>query len=336
MSTPSNPQPPPNANTQIRVQAQRRQQGPASIVFTPDLIYLTDSYDGNPYEIVLTGPNGLISPTLLPGGTSTSFAAITTGTNVDATMTVGTGANLGYTGAGVVNANEIGGINVDGNAPTHAGEVLISQPGNTTAVWADPQVQGLYAAGSSITVPPPYTPPTTIQPILIGGADPSGTLRNIAVTPGGAILTVPESEVVTVNNFAWDTGPTPILLTAGVLVPLISIKPQSGATVLFFFTGMDVCILPAMGQYQILKNGALTGASFANVGGSNMQQDTSATMVFGGTRVDSGFSTLGTRTMVYEISMATTDTITLAVQRQSGAINNYGMGALRWTEQAAL
>ena len=42
---------------------------------------------------------------------------------------------LATTGAPVV---------VSGSAPpTHAGEILISQPGNTTAVWADPLVQGI-------------------------------------------------------------------------------------------------------------------------------------------------------------------------------------------------
>src|SRR5208282_4362829 len=45
---------------------------------------------------------------------------------------------------GLINANEIGTILVDGNVPTHAGQLLISQPGNSSAVWADPLVQGTY------------------------------------------------------------------------------------------------------------------------------------------------------------------------------------------------
>ena len=109
-------------------------------------------------------------PANTPNGSS--FSAITSGTNIQATMVVSSGASLEYDpspgATGVVNANEIGTINVDGNLPTHAGQVLISQPGNTTAVWADPQIQGLYPEGSSITNPPAYVAPTTIEPVLLG------------------------------------------------------------------------------------------------------------------------------------------------------------------------
>jgi len=49
--------------------------------------------------------------------------------------------------AGIVGASELmtptDPVVVSGNAPTHAGMLLISQPGNKTAVWADPLVQGL-------------------------------------------------------------------------------------------------------------------------------------------------------------------------------------------------
>src|ERR1035437_3971508 len=62
------------------------------------------------------------------------------------------------------------------NLPTHAGELMISQPGNTSVAFADPLVQGLYAAGSTIASPPAYIDPTTIQPILMGGSQ-SGVLQ---------------------------------------------------------------------------------------------------------------------------------------------------------------
>lgn len=42
-------------------------------------------------------------------------------------------------------------VTVNGNAPTHAGQLLISQPGNTSAVWADPLTQGLYGTGYPVT-----------------------------------------------------------------------------------------------------------------------------------------------------------------------------------------
>jgi hypothetical protein len=117
------------------------------------------------------------------------------------------------------------------------------------------------------------------------------------------------------------------------LHPLISIRPQAAATVFFFLTGMDVFMAPAIGEFQVIKNGVLTGASFSNVPGSNAQEDTSATAVSGGTRADSGYTQNGVRTAAYQIKFSVGDTYTLAVQKQAGVIPQYANGALRWTEQ---
>lgn len=110
--------------------------------------------------------------------------------------------------SGTVNASEIGTITVKGSVPAHAGQLLISQPGNTSAVWADPQVQGLYAAGSSIASPPAYTSPTTICPVGVGGSK-AGVLQyllldssgNLQVSLGGA-TTISVVGTLTNNNAA--------------------------------------------------------------------------------------------------------------------------------------
>lgn len=139
---------------------------------------------------------------------TSSFAAITTGTNIQADMIVSSGAELEYDptpgATGVVNANEIGTIAVAGNVPAHPGQLLISQPGNTSAIWADPQVQGLYAEGNSIIAPPAYTAPTTIQPVLTGVSasdklyalrtcDTFKTFRSQGGTPGQQGIWTPTS-----------------------------------------------------------------------------------------------------------------------------------------------
>jgi hypothetical protein len=131
--------------------------------------------------------SGNVSAYYITSGTTTPFNAVTSGDNTTATMTVDTGASLSFTGSGVVNANEINAINVSGNSPTHAGQLLISQPGNTTALWADPQVQGLYDAGSTISPAPAYAAPTNIQPVLIGGSDGS-VLRNVLTDSSGHLI----------------------------------------------------------------------------------------------------------------------------------------------------
>lgn len=121
------------------------------------------------------------------GLTKVPFSDITTGDNTGALMRVAGLSTLTYYQTGTVNANEIGGIGVAENVPDHPGQILISQPGNETAVWADPQVQGLYAAGSDIDNPPDFIAPTTIQPVLIGGRDPNGKLQDIGVDSAGNI-----------------------------------------------------------------------------------------------------------------------------------------------------
>jgi len=108
---------------------------------------------------------------------------------------------------GLINANEIGTILVDGNVPQHAGQLLISQPGNSSAVWADPQVQGLYPVGSSTTSPPAYTVPTKICPVLVGAADPTGLLQNLNEDASGNLLVSLVGSLATVNTNVtkWDS-----------------------------------------------------------------------------------------------------------------------------------
>ena len=115
-------------------------------------------------------------PSGTPSTISANFGKLTTGDNTKATMTVDSGATLSYVNNGVVNANEIGGIVVNGNTPSHVGQLLISQPGNTTAVWADPLVQGLNAPGTS---------GTGINPVVVGGITQSGLVQTLNTDGAG-------------------------------------------------------------------------------------------------------------------------------------------------------
>lgn len=80
--------------------------------------------------------NTQISP-FAAGSTLSSFGNISDGTNISATMIVGSGATLKYTETGILNSNKIGGIDVAGNVPTSSGQILVSQSGNLTALWTD-------------------------------------------------------------------------------------------------------------------------------------------------------------------------------------------------------
>ena len=75
-------------------------------------------------NITITGswPNQTINAS--GGGGGGSFADLTSGTNTQATMVVGSGAKLTSSGTGIVDANSIGGVPVSPTAPTN-GEMLI-------------------------------------------------------------------------------------------------------------------------------------------------------------------------------------------------------------------
>src|SRR5208282_5309971 len=69
-----------------------------------------------------------------PSNYPTLFGDITTDTNTAATMTVGTGAALTFSGSGVVNANTLFGVALGGTVPTTGWVLTATSP--TTADWA--------------------------------------------------------------------------------------------------------------------------------------------------------------------------------------------------------
>ena len=69
------------------------------------------------------------------GGGGSAFSALTGGTNTAATMLVGTGASLGFTGSGVLNANQIQGIAISGTPS--AGQVPTATS-SSAATWQTP------------------------------------------------------------------------------------------------------------------------------------------------------------------------------------------------------
>lgn len=205
------------------------------------------------------------------GETSTAFNNISTGINTTSALGVGTGASVYYTGSGIVNANEIGSINITGNQPTHAGQLLISQPGNSTAVWADPQVQGLYAAGSSIASPPAYAPPTTIQPVLVGAADQSGNLQPLNVLSNGALdvsvsnfpVTQPVSGSVSITNFPV-TQPISGSVSVTNLSPIITVFNSTQ----FTSTAKTTIWTPTSGKKFRLSKFIITATEDRQIAGS--------------------------------------------------------------------
>lgn len=95
--------------------------------------------------------NGEISASAR-AGIPLSFSAVTTGTNTSATMTVGSGATLTFSGPGVLNANKLYGVAISNTAPT-TGQILTATSA-TTATWS---TGGSSGGGIYPTLTPPVS-----------------------------------------------------------------------------------------------------------------------------------------------------------------------------------
>ena len=142
---------------------------------------------------------GNVSAAYATSGTTVAFGSITSGTNTTATMVVGSGATLTVTGTGVIEATELATntatpVQINLSAPTHQGQLLISQPGNATALWADPFVQGPWVDGTPVVAPGAMGDGTSnIQPVLVAGKGTSlsgkdGKMHSIPLTADGDAL----------------------------------------------------------------------------------------------------------------------------------------------------
>jgi hypothetical protein len=75
-----------------------------------------------------------------------AFNNVTSGSNTTATMTVGSGGTLTFSGTGVVNANEIFGVVISNTAPS-AGQVLTATS-SSAAQWSTPTASGAVNNGT--------------------------------------------------------------------------------------------------------------------------------------------------------------------------------------------
>lgn len=96
--------------------------------------FAVDTTNGDFYNCLFSAWHKISS-----GAGASSFDLLTTGVNVTATMTVGTGATLTFSGSGVNNASQINGVTVTGTPAT--GKIPIATS-SSAAVWADPVVSG--------------------------------------------------------------------------------------------------------------------------------------------------------------------------------------------------
>ena len=261
--------PPPNQSSVFRASLVGSQQ--------TETDSLAQLYKGTPLPVVRHAPfNATTNPVIGAAANSAAknavdealtvltlpFGSVTSGDNTRAAMTVDNGAYQIPHNEGIVGANQLfneSGAEVApicGAAPTHPGEVLISQP-DGSAAFADPLVQGLYAAGSSIFSPPAYIPPTTIQPVLIGGSD---------YASGGSPPATPALQTWKVDakgygyvavESASQSGNAPVALSVGVSSVQVLAANASRKGVNITNTGSDVVCLSFGTNAAVLYSGVV-------------------------------------------------------------------------------
>jgi hypothetical protein len=195
----------------------------------------------NPTSLSATISAALPLLTNIHGSGSPAFSAITTGINTTATMTVGTGATLTFSGAGVINASECNGgacggvpgtpVNaVQFNSPlgTFAGDSQFLYVGSSHLLTVGAPISSLSAfaqgfldlAGSNVNF-------NTLYPAGVTGGSTGGVSIISDVTPGNGDTAIAGLLVVAVNETTGSTGSADSI---GVSISAVA-DPPTGKTV---------------------------------------------------------------------------------------------------------
>jgi len=167
----------------------------------------------------------------------------------------------------------------------------------------------------------------------VAGSD--GTnLQTIKTTTKGTQVVIPadEAEAASLNYFTADSGSTPLSVTGSA--PVLTIQANSAA-IIFLLRGVVFFTGGQQARYQVIKNAALTGATYAATLG-NMNVDTAATSLTGGTVVDAGYTGVNhiDKVLLQAIAAgAPGDTFTIYATAISGTAKVFG--TLSWSEQAS-
>jgi hypothetical protein len=288
---------------------------------------------------VANGVTGVTLPTTGTGPIVLENSPTVATPNLTGNTVITSGNALTFSGTGIVNARDINSIDISGNVPTHEGQVLISQPGNTTAVWADPFVQGVYPPGTNVTTGGLAGGP--INPVLIGGKGADGLLHDISTDNSGVVnvnATLVGSSSVTQGTTPWTIAGDSAsgAANAGNPVKISGVFNTSQPTVT---TGQTVDAQATARGAQIVATGADTFNTTVNA------PLPAGTNVIGHVITDSGSTTAVTQATAANLNATVVGTGTFAVQpslmpnrvatgtitsTESIVISAAGVGSLRW------
>ena len=295
---------------------------------------LTDTGITGSTQCVHVNTSGLLSGTGsdCSSASSLAFSALTSGINISATMTLGTGSLLTVSGTGVNNANEVNGATVPASAvalsSNGSGQLtaLANQSANT--FFAGPSSGSAAAAAFRAMVAadlPTLIPLTNLATIASGNV--LGNFSGIAATPSAqaaALLSSGTSGGV----LAWTSSTTlasSVALTSGTPV----CGGGAGATPL----NCTLSGLATFGLAELAANNAFTGANtFTTASGATPTMQISNTGAAGNVNVFQGLGAnvngSGNVNFIWGQDASTNNAVSLNFNfTSSGSASNYaGLG----------
>lgn len=186
----------------------------------------------------------------------------------------------------------------------------------------------------------------------VGAADSATEYDFTCVAINSSAGSEPVGLTLSTSNDQVSGGTAPLKLIDGVNIPVLSIRPKTTFNGLIYRgqtipVSCQISSRDAPIAYKVIRNGVLTGASFADVDvtNSSVEADVSATAIAGGVVVASGYlgagagmQAMGTTTheldtgsLSNNIAGDETEILTLVISRADGVSSNCA-GAFTWKE----
>jgi hypothetical protein len=163
-----------------------------------------------------------------------------------------------------------------------------------------------------------------------------GESAPLSIAPSGALVTIPADEqfACSIQYYSYDSGAafdTQVMTTA--FVPLWSIQGNGIGTIVQLLREIQVFTDGSAVLFELIEGGALTGAAFT-AGPGNVNVDTSATVVTGGTVVWSGYAAAFPRNFDGLMDCLNGKTYTIAGKSFKGCAK--AVAQIRWSEQTSI
>jgi hypothetical protein len=300
--------------------------------FIAETAYNTVTYTSGDQVLAVTDLHGAVNTDMqASAGVQLGATAVTAfGTAPAAANVIGANVSIFAGTTGITATGSSLNVDVTNTVPVTQSTTPWVVAGNLTNNNAAPTTNNIGALVAQALGPFPAAAPSTY------------TANNevlLTTSLGGSLINIPADEEFAnqISYLSADNGNTAVTLstTSGTYTPIISIESNS-ATVQFLIRSIMAQASGALGNIRLIKNGTLTGSTFATTVG-NAKIDTAATAITGGTNVLSGY--MGAmpfereNLLQYIVAGAPGDHYTIAGLGFTGSVK--ATAAIGWSEVTA-